>query len=363
MKVVIIGGGYVGCELAKSIDPFADVVLIDQKEAFIHTAGMIRGLLDKDIAKLSVIPYDNLLARGTFIQGDVEEVGINKVTLTGGRTIEADVIVVATGSFHSTVFKTNGDSIETFMARHNGAADELAAAKTVAIVGAGAVGVELAGEIAATKSGKEIHLISAQGTMFPAYTGDLHKKLIDRLTDMGVKIHLNCKVRELADWVVPHKGKVKLNSDVTIDADIIFPATGSRANASLLKCIEDVTYDELGRAKTDQFLRPSASRPNLFIAGDILSTKNGMTIVALSRQVPWLSAVLKSRNSGKEITTVKPYTPWKVPPILLPLGRTKGASALPFGAKGFAVGDFLTSQIKGKELFIPKYQKLLGHKS
>ena len=55
---------------------------------------------------------------------------------------------------------------------------------------------------------------------------------------------------------------------------------------------------------------------------------------------------------------------WRWPhtaPILVPLGARRGASVLPITKKGLAVGPFLTSAIKGKQLFIPRYWKEFGY--
>jgi hypothetical protein len=60
------------------------------------------------------------------------------------------------------------------------------------------------------------------------------------------------------------------------------------------------------------------------------------------------------------VESLVPYTPWLLAPILLPLGPKSGASVLPIGASGLVVGDWLTSQIKGKALFIPRYRKEFG---
>jgi hypothetical protein len=62
---------------------------------------------------------------------------------------------------------------------------------------------------------------------------------------------------------------------------------------------------------------------------------------------------------GKDIETLPAYSPWRTAPILLPLGPEKGASVLPIG-DGVVVGDSLTSAIKGKDLFIPRYRKEFG---
>ena len=85
-----------------------------------------------------------------------------------------------------------------------------------------------------------------------------------------------------------------------------------------------------------------------------------MTIVAISRQVPWLVKTIKGMAAGKSLEELSPYTPWVMPPILIPLGPKRGASVLPLPRSGMVVGPTLTSAIKGKALFIPKYRKMFG---
>ena len=40
--VVVIGGGYGGSAVAKALDAEADVVLVDPRDAFVHSAGSLR---------------------------------------------------------------------------------------------------------------------------------------------------------------------------------------------------------------------------------------------------------------------------------------------------------------------------------
>ncbi|HEY1179135.1 MAG TPA: hypothetical protein VGF17_23520, partial [Phytomonospora sp.] len=59
--VVVIGGGYGGTALAKALDEHADVFLVDPKDAFVHSAGALRALVDPDWAPNMFFPYDTLL--------------------------------------------------------------------------------------------------------------------------------------------------------------------------------------------------------------------------------------------------------------------------------------------------------------
>ncbi len=350
-KVVIVGGGYVGFEVAKALDEHADVTLIEQREAFVQPPAAIRALLQPDLLNQIILPYDQLLSRGQVVRGRAAAVSQSEVTLDDGTTYPADFIVLATGSSYAAPFKPEGDSIADFRKASADVSAQLAAARSLVIVGAGAVGTELAGEIAAAQPGKDITLVSSDDVLFPMYPQKLGAQLKQKLERAGVTVVLGQRVENLQHMDKPYAGSVELTDCRVIEADLIFPVIGSRPNAALAQSLPGVTSTPSGRVKTDKWLRPS-DYPNVFVAGDIADVGEGMTIVAISRQNPWLIKTLKQLLKGKAVEKQKPYAPWKMAPILLPLGPKIGNSWL------FAtVGDWVTRQMKGKELFIPKYRK------
>ena len=107
-------------------------------------------------------------------------------------------------------------------------------------------------------------------------------------------------------------------------------------------------------------MRPSKDE-SLFAFGDAAATGDAMTIVGISRQQPWLTNTIKAVLKGRKVEACPPYKPWPAPPILIPLGPRLGASVLPFTRNGITVGPFLTSVIKGKQLFIPRLWKEFGY--
>lgn len=355
-KIVIVGGGYVGFEVAKALEPHADVTLIEQREAFVHPPAAIRALVDPSLLKQIVIPYDKLLRKGRVLRARVEKVGPDGVTLADGTEVAADFVLIATGSSYAAPFKPAGSSAAEFVEANKDVSEKLAAAKTVAIVGAGAVGTELAGEIASAQRGTKITLISSLPHLFPDYPKKLGLQLQEKLEAKGVTVILGQRAQDLVQTDGPYAGAVTLTDGRVIDADLIFPVVGSRPQSELLAELPGVQRQSSGRYKTDRWLRPS-TLPNVFAAGDIVDIGDGMTIVAISRQNPWLVKTLKAAVQGEKVEDQKPYTPWKRAPILLPLGRDHGNSWL------FAVfGNRVTSMMKGKQIFIPKYRKALGYR-
>lgn len=353
-KIVIVGGGYVGFEVAQALDALADVTLIEQREAFVQPPAAIRALVKPALLDRIILPYDKLLKHGKVVQGRATKVSRTEVTLETGATCPADFIVIATGSSYAAPFKPKGDSIAAFRQASAEVSAELARAQSVAIVGAGAVGTELAGEIAAAQPGKSVTLISSDQTLFPAYPARMGAQLKHKLERLGVQVLTGQRAQDLRHLDRPFQGAVTLTDGRVIEADLVFPVVGSRPQTTLLDDLPGVRPGSSGRVKTDSWLRPS-DYPNLFVAGDVADVGDGMTIVATTRQNPWLIKTLKQVLKGTAVEHQKPYTPWKKAPILLPLGPNIGNSWL------FATfGDWVTRRMKGKDLFIPKYRKAFG---
>lgn len=61
VSVVIIGGGYGGISLAKSLDDVVDVVLVDPKDSFVHSVAALRSLVSKEWAERIFFRYEGLL--------------------------------------------------------------------------------------------------------------------------------------------------------------------------------------------------------------------------------------------------------------------------------------------------------------
>ncbi|GAB5437813.1 MAG: NAD(P)/FAD-dependent oxidoreductase [Falsiruegeria mediterranea] len=353
-KIVIVGGGYVGFEVAQALDELADVTLIEQREAFVMPPAAIRALVEPTLLDQITLPYDKLLKSGQVVRGRAVSVSQSSVTLDTGDAYPADFIVVATGSSYAAPFKPSGDSIAEFRQASADVSAQLAKARSVAIVGAGAVGTELAGEIAAAQPGKSITLISSDDRLFPMYPAKLGAQLKRKLEGVGVNVVLGQRAQDLRHMDQPYQGAVTLTDGTVIEADLIFPVIGSKPQSSLLQNVPGVTVGSSGRLKADAWLRPS-DYPNLFIAGDLADVGDGMTIVATTRQNPWLIKTLKKVLAGQPVERQKPYSPWKKAPILIPLGPVIGNSWL------FAtVGNWITRTMKGKDLFIPKYRKAFG---
>jgi apoptosis-inducing factor 2 len=379
-RVVIVGGGYAGTSLARALDAAVEVVLVEPRDRFVHNVAAIRALVEPTLLRKIVIPYDRLLKRGHVVHDRAIAVHGSSVRLAGGGHVEGDIIVVATGSHYARPFKPEAESVPSFMAASRANHQALVAAKTVAIIGAGAVGTELAGEIATAFPTKRITLISRTPALFPAYPSNLGRKLEAQLKAMRVTLRLGEPARPPKSNDTPFAGQVEFTAGDPVVADLVFPVMGSKpANDILralpgvvfpvmgskpandiLRALPGVTLDALGRAIVDPWLRPTTT-PNLFAIGDVAATGDHMSIVAVTRQQPWLAKTIKALIDGRALESLHAYTPWPAPPILIPLGPSRGASVLPFARKGLVVGSIPTAAIKGHNLFVSRYLKDFGY--
>ena len=354
-SIAIVGGGYLGAELAKTLDETADVTLIEPRSHFVHSPAMIRAAVDPSILDRALIPYDSLLKRGKVLRARATGIDETGVTLADGARVEADYVVVATGSGNGSAFKPESDDIDVFRAENARIHGLLNDASSIAIVGAGPVGVELAGEIAHFMPDKTVTVISADAKLFPDFPPKLGAGLQAKLKAAGVEVVLGRRAVDLKSQSEPFAGPLVLDNGRSIDADLVIPAIGSRASSDLLRDLPGAEFDSAGRVKVDRWMRPSPL-PNVFAAGDVADNGDAMTIVAVSRQLPWLRKTLQALASGTKLETIKPYTPWSKVPILIPLGPKRGNSFLVIAT----FGDFITRKMKGEDLFLTKYNKLLG---
>ena len=360
-RVIIIGGGYAGTMLARSLDPVAEVVLVEPKAAFIHNVAAIRAIVDPSLLDRLILPYDRLLKRGRVVHDRVVAIEDGAVRLATNGSISGDIVVIATGSSYAHPFKASGD-VSAFRSATLDAHEKLRAARSVAIVGAGAVGTELAGEIAAGMPAKKITLISPTPTLFPGFSACARSAAaVGPPVDGGHRFGSAQRRNAFRARTVRLQGPVALTAGAAVAADLVFPTMGASPVNELARDLPGGELDPIGRVRVDPWLRP-AGRTNMFALGDVAATGDLMTIVAITRQAPWLARSIKAVVAGRRVESLPPYAPWPSPPILVPLGPRRGASVLPLTKRGLTVGGFLTSVIKGKTLLIPRYRKEFGIK-
>ncbi|QCB97815.1 FAD-dependent oxidoreductase [Arthrobacter sp. PAMC25564] len=353
--VVIIGGGYGGINLAKALDEYAAVILVEPKDAFVHNIAALRAVVQPDFLPRMFLPYDRLLARGRVIRDRAVRVDGNSVGLESGMQLTPDIIVLATGSSYPFPAKSGTDSTAEALERYRTAHENLKRAGRVMLLGAGAVGLEFAGEIAAAWPDKEIVLVDQAEQILPGpYDQRLRDELNRQLRDLGVEQVMGSPLTRLPELPAGQAGRFSVSTAAgsTIDADIWFRCYGIAPQTGYL------AGDLLAARTAEGYLLVTpeltvAGSKNVYALGDIAAIDVNKASVA-GNQARIAAANIRAQLAGSTERTE--YTP-APPVIILPLGPAGGSGQLPGGE---IAGTELISRIKGQDMMITRYAEILN---
>jgi NADH dehydrogenase FAD-containing subunit len=356
--VAVIGGGYAGTAVAKGLDDVADVVLVEPKEAFFHNVAALRALVAPEWLPRILLPYDDLLANGRVVRDRAARVEPHRVTLASGEELAADYIVLATGSSYPFPAKLDSDDTAEIHERHASAHAGLAEADRVLLLGAGPVGIELAGEIKAVWPAKDVILVDqADDILAGPFDPRLRVELRRQLAELGVELLLGSKLR---GEPAPPPGvnepfTVVTEAGVELSADLWFRTYG-------VVPITDYLSDELAAARTaagDLEVTPElrlAGQDSVFALGDVANADRKMA-GALRTQVPVVVGNITALIEGEGELATHEQAPTA---IAVPLGPEGGAGQMP-GADEIS-GPEEIAAIKGRDMIIGPYAEVLGVK-
>ncbi len=354
--VVVVGGGYGGITVAKALDETSDVVLVEPKDAFMHNIAALRALVDPSWLPRIFLPYGGLLANGRVVRDRAVMIDPHRVVTASGEEIVADYVVLATGSRYPFPAKT--DLVDTHHAqeqvrRTNRA---LARADRVLLVGAGPVGIELAGEIRQVWPKKTIVLLDvADEVLGGPYMPELKAELRRQLVESGVELILGSPLRqgppsvpgELATFTVT----TEAGTEVT--ADIWFRCFGVVPNS-------DYLGDALAPARRpDGFIEVGptlqvAGQTTVFAVGDISTADNKMAGFA-RHQAATVADNINTLAQGR--SDLVPYESMGVA-IAVPIGPTGGAGQFP--GQDQIVGRETISEVKGRDMMVDQFGEVFG---
>ena len=151
-NVVIVGAGYAGLNVALALVKVLDaskynLILIGPRERFVHIVAGLRMLVTEEgkLEEQALIPFDKLSGTtykvGTVTSIEAKGPGNGEVVFQDGERLQYAALILATGSNWSgplTVFAGSDEAI------HSGVTEwrkRIATAKSIVIVGGGAVGI------------------------------------------------------------------------------------------------------------------------------------------------------------------------------------------------------------------------------
>jgi NADH dehydrogenase FAD-containing subunit len=354
--VAVVGGGYGGIAAAKALDEIADVRLIEPRETFVHNVAALRAVADPAWIERLFLPYSRLLAHGRVIRDRAVRVDAGSVTLGSGEEVTADYIVLATGSGYPFPAKSDLDAVLAASARLHAAHQALASAGHVLLLGAGPVGLELAGEIKAAWPEKSVTIVDpASDVLSGAYPEEFRAELRSQLAALGVTLLLGTYVATelLPNPAVAQTFTVTTHNGTAIVADIWFRCYGVKPTTDYLAAdLQDARQVDGHLRVTDQLWLPG--HPTVFAIGDITAIPEAKRAQAAAAHAQVVATNISSLIRGEGDRVI--YQPHP-PSVSIPLGPAGGASYAPHVG---IIGAERTALLKGADLMTPAYAQLLG---
>jgi NADH dehydrogenase FAD-containing subunit len=356
VSVAVLGGGYAGIAVAKALDQSANVTLVEPRESFFHTIAALRGLVQPEWLTRILLPYDRLLERGRVVRASAVHVDGTTVVLSSGAELRADFVVLATGARYPYPAKADREGDADVVARYTATHHALAAASGVLILGAGSVGIELAGEISTTWPEKRVTILDPLGELLGGrYEPGLASELRRQLTDRGVELLLGTSLVEGLPTPPGELGAFTVATDAgtTVDADIWFRCFG-------VDPISDYLAGDLRSSVqldgsidvTDELRVPG--HETTFALGDVSTAAVWKQAGPAQLQAQVVAANIRALIAGE--SALEKYLATR-PHITIPLGQDGGAA---LRAGGVILGAEETADAKSRAMHVGHYAGVLG---
>jgi len=362
LRVLVLGGGYAGTAVAKALDPRHDVTLVEQRPAFFHYLAVLRAVAEPSWSRHLQHPYDRLLRRGQVVYGRAVEVDDRRVSLDDGREITADILVIATGSRQPFPAKPDGADVDAMLGRLATASAALQEADSALVLGAGAVGLELAGEIASFHPQVHVTVVDPALEILPGpYRSVLRRRLHSELARLGITVLLKDAVDVSSlgpdGSLVPGR-RVQTVGGSDVPADVWFRAFGAQPTSDRLtgKLAAAVTAD--GKIMVGLGMNV-LGHDRVFAAGDVTDVAEPETAIAAARHATVIAANVDAIAQGR--TPSAKYRPPATHAVVLPLGPDNGAAQLPL-AGGLVLGRRTARLIKGRGLLVARTRAALNRR-
>ena len=280
--IVILGASYAGIAAYKSLKSCNSIriTVIDPRPSFYFNCAAPRAILDTVIASQSVIPYTNVpIKHAKVVRVDIE---VKRIVLDSEEAISYDYLLVCTGNTFASPWHYSSSSFELLETNLNDIRQHISLARHVVVVGGGAVGIEVASEIAyhyqqLKRENASVTIVHSGSEVLSGMDvphGDVFREnIMKKLRQFAVNVIFNDRL-ELSDEekqrsFISEEKTWRLKSGRVLDADLILICTGSGKPQTsflpntLLRPSSHVNVDDTLRSKYDD---------RIFAAGDCAST-------------------------------------------------------------------------------------------
>ena len=361
-RVVIIGSGIAGVQSAQSLAPDADVALVNNEPFLPYYRMRIEEVVNGSAPEtLFMHPSSWYEEKGIrLISGNVLRIedGRKAVVLSDGRELPYDSLVIATGS-KANVFPLEGRSRNIFSLRTM--ADALSigqalsdGAGSVAIIGGGLLGLELASSIA--DHGKTgVAVIETAPSILPRQLDRDSAALLESLLgEKGVSILTGSKVKCADDR------KLFLEDGRSVDADIIIFSAGVHPDLSAVQG----TSVKTGRGIiVDRNLRTSSH--DIYAIGDAAELEGQCFGLAMHAREMGIAVAAAIKGTGTGYVPSTPSSVLKVGGLdVASFGQMRGDMIVSSGERSrrtlFVEDGILKGAVFVGEKALPSLKAMIG---
>ncbi|KAK6587194.1 hypothetical protein PZA11_000484 [Diplocarpon coronariae] len=286
--------------------------------------------------------YGNLFE---FVQGTAEKLDPAAKTVTvstdaGEKVLSYDELVLATGSRTKgdVPWKGRGSYEATRDALHDFQA-KVKKAGSIVIGGAGATGVETAGELGFEYGKvKKITLISSGATVLAGTPASVSKTASAQLKKLNVTIKTSTKISGSAT-TADGKTELTLSDGTKMTTDLYLPTAGLIPNSSYIPA---TLLNQNGNVVVDEFLHVQGTT-DIWAVGDVSAVQRAQFMLTDAQS----THVAKNIGLGHK---GKPLLPYKVSDkdiLATPIGRKAGTGHM----GNMRLPSFMVNMMKGKTYF------------
>ncbi len=311
-RVVIIGGGYGGIKTALelgNVPGLAVTLLTDSPVYHTYTTASAAVTLEGGMGKSIIVAEKLAYSLNCTVHNDAAEsldARRQRVIGESGKSYDYDYLVCATGAVHFAPKRFSSEPLPhiyapegVIAARSVIRAALKVAQPTIAIIGAGWTGVELAGSLAAKYPAIETHVYEVARTAVPAATKSTRHHVAQCLMEHNVIMHTNTRVEKASPTAIQAAGSsIAYTAVLWAGGYMIHPLFSSNHSIFSLTKQQKVAVNQHCMAS-----------PNVFVIGDAAAINgSGMAQCALQSAV-YVAAFIRAQLHGQTLPPFKPLAP------------------------------------------------------
>ncbi|KAF7323982.1 Apoptosis-inducing factor [Mycena kentingensis (nom. inval.)] len=305
----------------------------------------------------ALVPLDKIFVdgKGELIHDSLQEVDPEQklLTLDSGRTVQYDILILATGLTWTgpIAFPNAAEEVQEYVKNRR---EEFTKAQSYVLVGGGAVGCELAGEIKDIFPNKAVTIVHGQHLLLnDTYSERYRRRVATDLAKRGVNLQLG-EVATVSDDAT----SVSTPSGKTISASLVLKTSGaSGPNTAFLRTLKfSGALTDAGFVKVRPTLQ-LVDHPDIFAVGDIVewAEQKQAFKAQFHAAVVVKNVVALSKNADAKL---KNYSTM-FEAVFLTNGKHDGSTYLGF-LWGLIFGGWVTRMLKSRDLLVGRFRKDAG---